>query len=81
MFFPLFKKKRKKDLFTIGFYNLENLFDTKDDPHRLDDDFTPNGAKKWTKKRYKKKVFKLAKTISKIGKKRVRYEPCFIRCG
>ena len=67
MIFSLFKKKKKLNLHTIAFYNLENLFGTIDDPKTLDDDFTPKGFKKWTPKRYKKKVFKLAKTISEIG--------------
>lgn len=67
MVFPFFKKKKGGALFTIGFYNLENLFDTIDDPNTLDDDFTPNGFKKWSMKRYKRKLYKLAKTISEIG--------------
>ncbi len=67
MLFSLFKGSRNKDLFTIAFYNLENLFDTKDDPHALDDDFTPKGVKKWSKKRYRKKLYKLSKAISKLG--------------
>jgi predicted extracellular nuclease len=68
MIFSFFKKKKPKSLYTIAFYNLENLFDTKDDPNTLDDDFTPNGFKKWSMKRYKSKLNKLAKTISEIGK-------------
>jgi predicted extracellular nuclease len=68
MIFSLFKKKKKeKNIFTVGFYNLENLFDTEDDPNTLDDDFTPTGMKKWSAKRYKRKLYKLAKTISEIG--------------
>jgi predicted extracellular nuclease len=63
----LFKKEKGKQLYTIGFYNLENLFDVKDDPNTLDDDFTPDGYKKWSTRRYKKKLYKLAMTISKIG--------------
>ncbi|NJB38149.1 endonuclease/exonuclease/phosphatase family protein [Croceivirga sp. JEA036] len=51
----------------IAFYNLENLFDTVDDPHILDDDFTKKGFKKWKNKRYLAKTRKLAKAISKIG--------------
>ena len=78
MLFPLFKRTRKKNIFTIGFYNLENLFDTKDDPHKLDDDFTANGPKKWTKKRYKKKLFKLGQTIAKIGRKSTGRSPVII---
>lgn len=64
--FSFFKKKKNKHLYSVGFYNLENLFDTIDDPNTLDDDFTPQGKKKWSNKRYRKKVFKLAKTISEI---------------
>lgn len=69
MVFSLFKKKKVKELFTVGFYNLENLFDTIDDPNTLDDDYTPKGFKKWSMKRYKRKLYKLAKTISEIGDK------------
>ncbi len=64
---PPFKLRSKKNLFAIAFYNLENFFDTKNDLHVLDDDFTPNGSKKWDDDKYKKKVKKLAKTISCIG--------------
>lgn len=67
MVFSLFKRKKANNLYTIGFYNLENLFDTIDDPDTLDDDFTPNGFKKWSMKRYKRKLYKLAKTISEVG--------------
>lgn len=66
MKFSFFKKKNK-DVYSIGFYNLENLFDTIDDPETMDDDFTPKGAKKWSNKRYRKKLYKLAKTISELG--------------
>ena len=41
---------------TIAFYNLENLFDTKNDPNTLDVDFTPKGKKNWNYKRYKRKI-------------------------
>ena len=33
----------------IAFYNLENLFDTIDDAHILDDDFTKKGFKKYSR--------------------------------
>jgi len=52
---------------TIAFYNLENFFDTRDDPTKLDDDFTPEGPKKWTKRRFKRKRKKLAEVIGSIG--------------
>ncbi len=67
MSFSVFKREKKANLYTVAFYNLENLFDVKDDEDTLDDDFTPDGYKNWTKKRYHKKLSKLSKTISKIG--------------
>ncbi|MDG3583265.1 endonuclease/exonuclease/phosphatase family protein [Galbibacter pacificus] len=58
----------ENNLHTIAFYNLENLFDTLNDPHILDDDFTEDGRLNWTKERYENKIHKLAMAISKIGK-------------
>ena len=78
MIFSFLKKKKEKQLHTVAFYNLENLFDTVDDPATLDDDFTPNGIRKWTKKRYKRKVFKLAKTIAGIGFKSTQNPPALV---
>lgn len=54
-------------LYTVAFYNLENLFDTVLDANTLDTDFTPNGIRQWTPARYRKKLKKLARTISEIG--------------
>ncbi|WP_273568845.1 endonuclease/exonuclease/phosphatase family protein [Maribacter halichondriae] len=78
MIFSFLKRKKGKQLFTIAFYNLENLFDTEDDPNTLDDDFTPTGFKKWTKKRYKRKLYKLSKTISEIGQKSSQKVPVLV---
>ena len=78
MSFSPFRRTGKRDVFTVAFYNLENLFDTKNDPGKLDDDFTPDGKKKWTRKRYKKKIHQLAKTISKLGKKTTGYGPVLV---
>lgn len=53
--------------YTIGFYNLENLFDFQNDKHVLDEDFTPLGRNEWNENRYNKKLQKLSDAISKIG--------------
>lgn len=60
-------RKKNTNLYTIGFYNLENLFDTRDNPHTLDDDFLPDTEKNWNRKRYQKKITKLGTVISNIG--------------
>ncbi|NAS10872.1 endonuclease/exonuclease/phosphatase family protein [Poritiphilus flavus] len=78
MLFSFLKRNKDKHLYTIAFYNLENLFDTEDDPDTLDDDFTPGGFKKWSKKRYKKKLYKLARTISDIGREDTKSVPVLL---
>lgn len=79
MVFKFFKKKIKTaNFYTIAFYNLENLFDTEDDSNTLDDDFTPSGFKKWTMKRYKRKLSRLAKTISEIGNEKTNTSPVLV---
>ncbi|MAQ76624.1 MAG: endonuclease [Aquimarina sp.] len=74
----LFTTHKNTDIYTIAFYNLENLFDTKDDPHTLDNDFLPHSDKKWNHHRYEKKLKKLGKAISKIGYKETGRLPVII---
>ncbi|ASV30091.1 endonuclease/exonuclease/phosphatase family protein [Maribacter cobaltidurans] len=76
--FSFFKKKTSKDLYTIAFYNLENLFDPENNARTLDEDFTPEGFKRWTPKKYRKKLSKLAKTIHGIGRPANTYPPVII---
>ena len=47
-------------------YNVENLFDTIDDPHKLDNEFLPQSKKKWTSNRYQSKLKHLASVISSV---------------
>lgn len=51
------------DEFTILFYNVENLFDIQNNPEALDDEFTPNGDRRWTYKRFQKKLINISKVI------------------
>ena len=62
-------KTEENDYFTVAFYNLENLFDTKDDKYTNDEGFLPDSERRWTDKRYRKKLRKLGYTISQIGLK------------
>ncbi|MDO6601381.1 endonuclease/exonuclease/phosphatase family protein [Arenibacter palladensis] len=52
---------------TVAFYNLENLFDTINDPLTLDDVRTPVGKDNWTTERYNQKVYNMSKVLSEIG--------------
>lgn len=58
---------KKYKIACIAFYNIENLFDTINDPNFNDDDFTPQGSYVWTGERYWKKIDNMSDVISKIG--------------
>jgi hypothetical protein len=51
----------------LMFYNVENLFDIKDDTIKNDDDFLPDGVMRWNFSRYHKKINSLYKTIVAAG--------------
>lgn len=53
---------------TIAFYNVENLFDTINDPKKFDDDRTPNGKDRWTSEVYNDHLDKIGWVIAQIGK-------------
>lgn len=63
---------------TVAFYNVENLFDTINDPKTYDDDRTPNGKDNWTGKIYRDKISKTARVISDIGKEFSKNAPVVI---
>ena len=50
--------------FTAAWWNVENLFDTRDDPHTNDDEFTPQGDLRWTRRKLNVKLQGIHKTIA-----------------
>ena len=55
--------EKGKRNYVIGFYNLENLFDTYNDPAKNDEEFLPEGKNKWTEAKYTKKLHNMASVI------------------
>ena len=53
--------------FRVMSYNVENLFDTEDNPDKNDNDFLPSGNHHWTRGRYYHKLQQIAKVISAAG--------------
>lgn len=51
----------------VAFWNLENLFDTLDDPLKNDDDFLPSGNYEWTVERLERKMYNLARVIRSMN--------------
>ncbi|MBV9988806.1 MAG: endonuclease/exonuclease/phosphatase [Chitinophagaceae bacterium] len=66
LFFAL-KQNERRQVCIVAFYNLENFYDTVDNPLVNDDDFTPRGVKHYDTRIYRDKVNKLASVISLIG--------------
>jgi predicted extracellular nuclease len=52
--------------FQIAFYNVENLFDTINDPSINDEDFLPTSKKEWNSKKYFEKLKNLAAVIDSL---------------
>lgn len=63
-------KPAKTNLSTcrIAFYNVENLFDTEDDPHINDNEFLPSGKLKWTEERFHEKLKYVKEVIDGLNK-------------
>lgn len=55
-----------KSSISVAFYNVENLFDTEDDPLINDEEFTPEGKKKWDAERLDRKISNVAKVLSSL---------------
>lgn len=54
-------------IISVGFYNLENLFDYEQDTTIRDYDFIPSGSKAWTSDKYQEKLSNMAYAISQVG--------------
>lgn len=51
-------------VWAVAFYNLENLFDTEDDPDNPgDDEFLPTGPYQWTQDKYEQKLSNLPPSL------------------
>lgn len=51
----------------IGFWNVENLYDTLNDPKKIDEEFLPEGTNAWTGKRYWEKINHMSKVIAEMA--------------
>ena len=53
--------------YKVVFYNLENLFDTINDPNKNDEEYLPEGARKWTTYRYNQKQENMSRVLFDIA--------------
>lgn len=63
VFFAIFAQKP----YMVVFYNLENFFDTINDPETRDEEFTPEGSRKWNTVKYNKKLHNMERVLFDIA--------------
>jgi hypothetical protein len=59
--------KTARQSFVAVFYNVENLYDTQNDPNINDDEFTPAGKVPWTEERLQTKIEHLGQVLTDIA--------------
>ena len=65
--FPLQAQEEEPVLFQVMSYNVENCFDTADNPDVADEEFLPSGERCWTEGRYYRKLQHIAQVIQSAG--------------
>ena len=58
---------RKFSAYAVGFYNLENLFDTCHDEGKNDYEYLPTGTNRWNALKYEHKLRNMSKVLSEMG--------------
>ena len=61
---PMLSQSQEFSTFNAAWWNVENLFDLRDDPKTNDDDFTPQGEMHWTRRKMDAKVQGIYKTLT-----------------
>ena len=60
-------QEKKFSVYAIGFYNLENLFDTCHDTGKNDYEYLPDGRNKWSGLKYTHKLRNMARVLPEMG--------------
>lgn len=59
--------RRADTVLRVMFYNVENLFDPRDDSLTSDDEYQPTGMRGWTSGRLKQKQINISKVVLAVG--------------
>ena len=70
--------KKSSKLYSVAFYNLENLFDTIHDVGKNDQEYLPQSAKKWDTEKYLSKLTNMSKVMSELSRDKVEQGPAVI---
>ena len=61
------RAQTRYSVYGIGFYNLENLFDTEHDAGKNDYEYLPDDTNKWTELKYNSKLKNMSRVLSEMG--------------
>lgn len=67
LFQTLIIASNKDTTLYVAFYNLENLFDTEDDPETDDSEFLSDSPKEWNQERLDRKMYNIARVIRSMN--------------
>lgn len=70
--------KKDYEIHTIAFYNVENLFDTINNPETFDDDRSATGKDVWNTKKYNAKIENISRVLAEIGRETTKETPAII---
>lgn len=73
-----YSQNREYKIRTIAFFNVENLFDTIDNPKTFDEDYTPQGKNHYNTAVYQNKILNISRVISELGKEKSGTSPAII---
>jgi len=59
--------QKQYNVYAVGFYNQENLFDTCHDVGKNDQDFLPTGSYRWNGLKYSHKLKNMARVLAEMG--------------
>jgi hypothetical protein len=66
-FSSAFAQEKKYNLYSVAFYNMENLFDTTHDQGKNDYEYLPDGSMKWTQEKYEAKLKNMSTVLSELS--------------
>lgn len=71
-------KSKEPTVYGVGFYNVENLFDTIHDVNKNDHDYLIGGKLDWNREKYSSKLTNIARVLSEMGSDKTPAGPAVI---
>lgn len=71
-------QEKKYALYSVAFYNMENLFDTIHDEGKNDYEYLPNGTNQWNTMKYQAKLKNMSEVLSMLSTDKLPMGPAII---